>query len=45
MKVLIATGEFGECLEVYYAVHRLREEEIEAVVAAPEKKTSPACGS
>ena len=38
MKVLIATGEFGECLEVYYAVHRLREEEIEPVVAAPEKK-------
>ena len=38
MKVLIATGEFGEDLEVYYAVHRLREDGIEPVVAAPSKK-------
>jgi len=38
MKVLIATGEFGEDLEVYYAVHRLREAGIEPVVAAPVKK-------
>mgnify|MGYP003313209450 CR=1 FL=1 len=38
MKVLIATGEFGEDLEVYYAVHRLREDGIEPVVAAPVKK-------
>ena len=38
MKVLIATADFGEDLEVYYAVHRLIEEGIEPVVAAPVKK-------
>ena len=38
MKVLIATAEFGEDIEVYYAVHRLIEEGIEPVVAAPVKK-------
>ena len=37
MKVLIATADFGEDLEVYYAVHRLIEEGIELVVEAPVK--------
>ena len=38
-KVLIATGEFGESLEVYYCYYRLREEGFEPVVAAPTKKS------
>lgn len=38
-KVLIATGEFGESLEVYYCLFRLKEEGIEPVVAAPRKKS------
>ncbi len=37
-KVLIATGEFGESLEVYYCYYRLKEEGIEPVIAAPNKK-------
>jgi protease I len=37
-KVLIATGEFGESLEVYYAFYRLREEGLRPVIAAPKKK-------
>jgi len=37
-RVLIATGEFGESLEVYYCIFRLREEGIQPVVAAPRRK-------
>jgi protease I len=37
-KILIATGEFGESLEVYYATFRLREAGFEPVIAAPRKK-------
>ena len=37
-KVLIITGDGGESYETLYAVHRLREERYEAVVAAPTKR-------
>lgn len=37
-KVLIVTGDGGESYEVLYAVHRLREEGHEAIVAAPSKR-------
>ena len=37
-KVLIITGDGGESYEALYAVHRLREEGYEAVVAAPSKR-------
>ena len=38
-KVLIATGEFGESLEVYYCIFRLKEESMEPVLAAPSRKS------
>ncbi len=34
-RVLIVTGDAGESYEALYAVHRLREAHVEAVVAAP----------
>jgi len=37
-KVLIATGEFGEGMEVYYMVYRVMEEGAAPVVAAPSVK-------
>lgn len=37
-KVLIATGEFGESLEVHYCFLRLEEEGIEPTIAAPKDK-------
>ncbi len=37
-KVLIITGDGGESYEVLYAVHRLREEGYQPVVAAPSKR-------
>jgi protease I len=37
-KVLIVTGDGGESYEALYAVHRLREEDLEPVVAAPSKR-------
>lgn len=37
-RVLIITGDGGESYETLYAVHRFREENWEAVVAAPSKK-------
>ncbi len=36
--ILILTGDSGEGYECWYAIHRLREEGYEAVVAAPEKR-------
>lgn len=38
-KILIATGEFGESLEVYYCVHRLLEAGMRPLIAAPHQKT------
>jgi protease I len=38
-KVLIVTGDAVEALEVYYPYYRLLEENIEAVIASPTKKT------
>ena len=37
-RVLIATGDFGESLEVFYCYYRLREEGIEPLIAAPSEK-------
>lgn len=37
-RVLIVTGDGGESFETLYAVQRLREEGIEAVVAAPSRR-------
>lgn len=37
-RILIITGDGGECYEALYAVHRLREEGYEAVIAAPSKR-------
>ena len=37
-KVLIITGDGGESYETLYAIHRIREEGYEAVVAAPAKR-------
>jgi len=37
-KVLIVTGDGGESYETLYAVHRLREQGYEAVVAAPSRR-------
>ncbi len=37
-KVLIITGDGGESYETLYAVHRIREEGYQAVVAAPSKR-------
>lgn len=37
-RILIITGDGGECYEALYAVHRFREEGYEAVVAAPSKR-------
>jgi protease I len=37
-KILIVTGDAGESYEALYAVHRLREAEMEPVVAAPSKR-------
>jgi len=34
-RVLIVTGDAGESYEALYAVHRLREAQVEAMVAAP----------
>lgn len=38
-RVLLLTGDAVESLEVYYPYYRLLEENIEAVIAAPTKKT------
>jgi protease I len=38
MKVLIITGDGGESYETLYALHRIREEGYEAVVAAPSRR-------
>ena len=38
MKILIVTGDAGESYEALYAVHRLREERYEPVVAAPSRR-------
>ncbi|MCZ6792297.1 MAG: DJ-1/PfpI family protein [Planctomycetota bacterium] len=38
-KVLIATGEFGESLEVYYCAFRLKEEGVQSFIAAPRRKS------
>ncbi len=37
-RVLIATGDFGESLEVLYCYYRLQEEGIEPTIAAPDEK-------
>lgn len=37
-RILIITGDGGESYEALYAVHRLREAQHEAVVAAPSKR-------
>lgn len=37
-KVLVITGDGGESYEALYAVHRLREEGVEPVVAAPARR-------
>lgn len=37
-RVLIVTGDAGESYETLYAIHRLREAEVDAVVAAPSKR-------
>lgn len=37
-KILVVTGDGGESYEALYAVHRLREEGIQPVVAAPSKR-------
>jgi protease I len=37
-KILIVTGDGGESYETLYAVHRLREAEMETLVAAPSKR-------
>jgi protease I len=37
-KVLVVTGDGGESYETLYAVHRLQEEGIQPVVAAPSKR-------
>ena len=37
-KVLIVTGDGGESYEALYALHRMLEEEMEPVVAAPSKR-------
>lgn len=37
-RILIATGEFGESLETYYMLFRLREEGAEGMIGAPRKK-------
>lgn len=37
-KILIVTGDAGECYETLYAKHRFEEAEHEAVIAAPSKK-------
>lgn len=36
--ILILTGDAGESYECWYAIHRLREEGYQAIVAAPEKR-------
>ncbi len=38
-KILILTGDAGESLEIYYAKHRLEEEEWRVVIASPERRT------
>ncbi|WP_206922685.1 DJ-1/PfpI family protein [Alicyclobacillus suci] len=38
-KVLIITGDAVEALEVYYPYYRLLEAQVDAVIAAPKKKT------
>lgn len=37
-KILIITGDAGECYETLYAVHRFKEAGYEPVIAAPAKK-------
>lgn len=38
-KVLIVTGDAAEVLEIYYPYYRLLEDNYEAVIASPKKKT------
>ena len=38
-RIVILTGDAAEALEVFYPLHRLREEGWEVTVAAPNKKT------
>lgn len=37
-RILIITGDGGECYEALYAIHRFREQGYEPVVAAPSKR-------
>ena len=37
-KVLVVTGDGGESYETWYALHRMREEKHEVVLAAPSKR-------
>jgi protease I len=37
-KILLVTGDAGESYEALYAVHRMQEAEMEAVVAAPSQR-------
>lgn len=37
-KILIVTGDAGECYETLYSLHRFQEAEWEPVIAAPSKK-------
>ena len=38
-KVLLVIGDASEVLDTFYPLHRIREEDFEVVVAAPEKRT------
>lgn len=37
-KILLLTGDGGECYETLYALHRFREADYEPVIAAPRRK-------